>query len=385
MEGPRAITVDELPLIEELVNDVFRAPEGLPPILFSLFPRLFHESNIEHIRAVFVDRRPVAVVNYLLDRIVIGGCPILAASISTVATRVDYRNQGLSSLLLDDTFGLMRREKVRLVFVSGSRGLYRRMGCHPAGMVWVGRVRRHELPPAGQTALRLAGGMEAIPALHRLHAGEDPRFLRDESQFGLIHQAEPFARAFGYQSHTWLIVRGGEPVAYAIVAVPAADRTEGRVLEYAGDRKALAGALLPIGARLGLETMEIAVPYGEGDRQFLEHLRLAGGNWQAQTMPGTINLLDPAGLWSDLMPRFLRLMGETTAHRFALTLGEGETVNLHLGQEAVVIPDRERLVRLFFGAGGEKWPDRPLPAGLQRALSSCFPLPLPWLLGLNYL
>lgn len=381
MEGPRGISLEELPLIEELVNGVFRLPEGLPPNLTAIFPRVLAPENLTRIRAVFAGGQPVAVANYLLDTMIVDGCDILTASVSMVATRPDYRHQGLATLILDNCLGLMRQEGVRIVIISGDRGLYRRFGCHPAGIVWVAHPRQEEMPPAGQAALLVADGPEATSSLWRLHGEEDPRFGRSEEVFHQVFQAEPFTRAFGYRSHAFMAQREGMPTAYAIVGVPEAAGEIGRILEYAGDRKVLAGSLRTIAARLGLTSLEIYVPYGD---QLLQRLRPSGGQWQVQTMPGTIGLLDPAGLWGDLQPRLVRHLGEAAARRLTLATGGEGAVSITMGQEALCFQDSERLTGFVFGAGSELWPDRALPPNLQRALAACFPLPLPWLQGLNY-
>ncbi|MGE5598276.1 MAG: GNAT family N-acetyltransferase [Bacteroidota bacterium] len=381
MDGPRAVAVDELPLVEELMNDVFRAPGGLAPMAFALSPRVLAPENAEHVWAVFDGGRPVATVSYVLDQIALEECPFLAASLSPAATREDYRRRGLASLLLDHCLGLMRAEGVRLLIDSGDRGLYRRAGSCPGGIVWRAVLDREALPPAGDTVCRAAGPAD-LPALWRLHQEENPRFVWTEDQYGRVFAAETLACALGCESHPMLVLRGGRPLAYSILLRPKDGGTTGYLQDYAGDRRALSGALRAMTRRLGLEALEINVPFHDG--LFLERLRAAGGAWQARTMPGLIDLLDPVGLWSDLRPYFVRRLGENAVDRLRLTGNEEIAVSLRYGQEALVVQDRERLVHLLFGAGDSPRPDRALPGNMRRLLASCLPIPLPWLQGLNH-
>ncbi|MGE5551364.1 MAG: GNAT family N-acetyltransferase [Bacteroidota bacterium] len=382
MEGPRTITMDELPLIEELAGAVVREPEGLPAVPCSALPRVFAPANAHHIWAVFDGGRPAAMVSYLLDRVAIGGCEVLAASLSTIATRPEYRGQGLASLILDGCLGSMRAEGARILFAPGDRSLFRRLGCYPGGIVWTAKLDAAETPPPGEAVLRAVSGDDNLAALWRLHAGEDPRIIRDQEQFRLAFLADAFARASGLETRAWLAQREGKPNAYAVVGVPLDGPPHGCLVEYAGDRRALAGALRTILARTGLKSIEVSIPHG--DHLFLDRLRVAGGAWQARAMPGAIGILDPAGFWRDLQPSLVHSIGEASARRISVTASGDGAVCLRVGQEAMVLQDQERLVGLFFGAGERPWPDRVMPGNLQRTLSACLPLPLPWRWGLDY-
>ena len=378
MEGPRAITRDELPLLEELVSVAWDRPGNrlaapVPPVLVP--------EETAHIKAVFEQGRPLGLVCYAPGQIVLDGCHIPVAGLPAVLIHPDRRNQGLATLLLDDCLGQMRRDGVRLVFTADRRGLYRRLGFHPAGIIWRAVLSHEELPPAGQAALRVAESGEILPWRRWLYEREDPRFTEGADPLGLVDRASPAAGTAGGENHTCLAMHEGVPIAYAILSLAGPDGTSGRILEYAGDRKALAGVLRQIMRRFGLVSLEMTLP--GNDRPFLERLRAAGGTWEARAMPGSLNLLNPIGLWQDVLPCLARRLGEATARRLTVTRGEDEAFSITLGQEALFLQDRERLLTLFFGRGAAPWPDRSLPQNLLRTLSACFPLPLPWLPGLD--
>ena len=378
MQGPRGVTRDELPLLEELVSAACERPgDSLP----ALVPPVFVREETAQLKALFDNGRLLGLVRYAPGQIVLDGCSIPVAGLPLVLIHPDWRNQGLATLLLDDCLGQMRREGVRLVFTSDRRGLYRRLGFHPAGLIWRAALCYEELPPAGQTALRVAENGEITSWLRRLYEGEDPRFTEGAEPGGVAARAGPSAWSTGPESHTCLAMHEGVPTAYAILCTAYPDGASGRILEYAGDRKALAGVLRQIVRRFGLDRLEMTLP--GNDRPFLDRLRAAGGTWEAGTLPGSLKLLDPIGLWQDVLPRLVRRVGEATAHRLAITSGEDGAFGIALGREALLLQDRERLLTLFFGHGGAPWPDRSLPQNLLRTLSACFPLPLPWLPGLD--
>ena len=378
MEGPRAVTRDELPLLGELVSEACERPGNR---LAALVPPAFPPEATTHLKAVFENGRLLGLVCHAPGQILLDGCPIQTAGLPAVLIHPDWRNQGLATLLLDDCLGQMRREGVRLVFTADRRGLYRRLGFHPAGIIWRAVLSNEQLPPAGQAALRVAADGEILPWLRRLYEREDPRFAEEAAPCSLADRAGPLGRPTGLVNHTCLAMQEGIPAAYTILGIADSGATSGRIVEYAGDRKALAGLLRQIMRRFGLDYLEMTLP--GNDRPFLARLQAAGGTWEAQPMPGSLNLLNPIGLWQDLLPRLARRVGEATARRLTVTRGEDGAFGITLGQEALVLQDHERLLTLFFGRGAAPWPDRTLPQNLLRALSACFPLPLPWLPGLD--
>ncbi len=381
MDGPRTVAVDELPLFVELANEAYGLPQGRSPGLPALVPRVFAPENLEHLKVIVADDRPAAVAGYILERLIIGGSEVRIALLSLIATRPDLRGQGLASLILDDCLGQMRREGARLLAVPFDWGLGPKLDCHPAGLVWEARLSPGDLPPPGQLALRPVDGAAAVAEMWRLHAAEDPRFDWDEDQFHALVQADACGYFLGYQSRAWLIQREGQPVAYAILGVSTADPSEGRMFEYGGDRRALSSGLRAILARLGLSVCDFHLPHQ--DAVLLERLRISSGKeWRSRPLPGAMRLLDPVGLWEDLLPGMSKRIGESSASRFSIALGAGGAVNLTMGKEALIIQDQERLAGLILGAGAPPAPERPMPARLRQILSGCFPLPFPLTQGL---
>lgn len=136
MEGPRAAKVDELLLVESLSNEVFRICDDDGQTMFQEFSDLFCKENIDNVRVIVEDGKPVSNINYIIRPVSIYGCNINVASLGAVATLQDYRGRGYASMLLDDCVNRMRNEGVHILLISGDRKLYRNIGSRSAGLMY---------------------------------------------------------------------------------------------------------------------------------------------------------------------------------------------------------------------------------------------------------
>jgi predicted N-acetyltransferase YhbS len=134
--GPRAAKVGELPLVESLSNEVFRIYDGDGQTMFQEFPDLFCKENIDNVRVIVEDGKPVSNINYLIRTVSIYGCKINVASLGAVATLQDYRGRGYASMLLDDCVNRMINQDAHILLISGDRNLYRNIGSTPAGLMY---------------------------------------------------------------------------------------------------------------------------------------------------------------------------------------------------------------------------------------------------------
>lgn len=93
LEGPRSLTVEELPEAVALSTEVFD-PGGTSMGL--QFPLLFSADNVGELRVFSEGGRLVSLVGCLHQTILVEGHPLPVGSIGSVCTRPEYRGRGLA-------------------------------------------------------------------------------------------------------------------------------------------------------------------------------------------------------------------------------------------------------------------------------------------------
>ncbi|MCX8171519.1 MAG: GNAT family N-acetyltransferase, partial [Candidatus Bathyarchaeota archaeon] len=112
LEGPRAAKPDELPKILDLVNEVFMAPRGLPPIMGEVFQLLFNINNLDNLRVVVRDGKPISHVGIWEGNLLVYGSWLKVGMIGAVCTHRDFRGRGYASTLVMDALRKMRADGV---------------------------------------------------------------------------------------------------------------------------------------------------------------------------------------------------------------------------------------------------------------------------------
>jgi len=229
----------------------------------------------------------------------------------------------------------------------------------PAGRQHWWRVHPPRLPGQG----RVRPATEADVSLcARLYQTEPIHFVRRVEEFAEHFRQRERAR----RAEDWIVEVAGRPVAYLFTGIPREYRREKEagvreVVEYAGGRVALVGALAEVMTRLELRELRLSVP------------------WQ-----------DMDGLMSDLRPyvRARLTEGQRRGLRFeqegpALSEAEGDQYAIVRGQERLEL-DGAAMTRLVMGAPAEVASNVPVaPGALGEVVPALFPLPS-FLPGLNY-
>jgi len=339
---------------------------------------------------------PVSQIGVYHSRVNVYGSPLRVASIGGVCTHPDYRGQGLSTHLLDYCVGKLTVEGARLTLISGMGGLYTRAGCVTA-QEFEYIVLRAQI--SGTGALEVRPATEADASLCAcLHQAEPVHFVRRVEEFAAHFQrSEEFPRA-----EDWMVEVVGVPVAYLFTMVPweywhGKEAGAREVVEYAGSRVALVGALARVMERLNLRELRLHVPWQDVD--FLRLLREQGITGDPIPLLGhTMRVVNFPGLMSDLRPylrarltrglrRGLRFEQEGLALSQSPEQGEGEAG----GDRYAIVRGRERLeldgatmTRLVMGIPAEMAPEVTIGSGaLGEIIPALFPLPS-FLPGLNY-
>lgn len=361
MEGPRHPQLSEIPSLSELLDRTFRAQrfdKGERDIMLTEYAQLVNGDNLDHLW-VFVDGgHVVSHVGVYPRWMIIEGCRVDTASIGAVATSTEYRGRGLASRLMDSAIRQSVDEGRPLMPISGSRGLYKRIGA--ADCV---KTVTYSINPCD--AARLAdpdlvvrdaspGDVPAMADLYRRHPVRNGRYLEDyrralQIQFGMN---KPSVFKMIYR-------RGSDkPCAYMIAQREEAGSFLARIGETAGDPWAILGAIQALvesdtpaagqADALVLDVMPSDVPM----HGILETAGLKG----TPAVQGTVLVTDPPRLVRDIEAYQAERLGPRT--RLEVRVEKG-MATFSVGKAAWSCP-AENVSRVLLGSLGN-------PASLPEA------------------
>ena len=400
LEGPRSLTVEELPEAVALSTEVFD-PGGTSMGL--QFPLLFSADNVGELRVFSEGGRLVSLVGCLHQTILVEGHPLPVGSMGSVCTRPGYRGRGLAGRLVSDVFRRLEAAEVPLALISGDRGLYKQLGCVEAGCFerfeftredWVRllRNRKDEKASAGDAQFRFFEERD-LPLLHELYRREPLRFFRSLEQFDrLIWRHPGLKRLFG--DERVVVAYRGRPEQVSAYVITRARTIQGGstrvdIVEYAGSREDIIEVIGFVIEEISPSVITFTVP--AQDIQFLRLLNTYGLSGSRCTLPGhTLYVTN----FRTLLGRLSSYIEERTGMRLGRDVftveesgaSEGEEMRwtLRVGDELVEIPSRQHLTRLVFGGITMEEFEAIAPRGrAKRFLERAFPVPLP-VPGLNY-
>ncbi len=249
---PRACRVGEVAAVAAAATAIFRAPPRSGDMAAE-YPLLFDEEHADRLRVIERGGVILSHAGFWLGEAVLGPAGrARIACFGAVFTRPGQEGRGLGSAALADAVATARAMGAQVGLISGQRSLYERLGFSP-------------MPPAIGYAPGpgpcLGTWSQADPGdVARLYDAEAVRFVRSPRDW---HRLLAAGTVF-YGPGT---VRQLDRAAY--VAVDAASR----VLEFAGDREALAAALP------GLGIVEVIAPAHD------HALAAVARGWQRRAVP----------------------------------------------------------------------------------------------------
>ena len=369
LEGPRALRKEEILALGELLDSIFRSDR--PGSMLEECPQLINEENLPNLRVFVEGGRIVSHVGMTRRGASLEGTRLELACIGAVATLPEYRGRGLATRLMQDAISLARADGASIMWISGGRGLYTRLGARPVGAGKRFHPASEELSRLGEAEV-VELDASRIDELQELYAREPVRFIRHREDW-----ERAFSNRFVMDGPAEFLGVGerGELSGYLIVQRP---QKEGHSLlaEYAGERRSLARALGAAAGKVGAKSLGIHVPREEAELDRL--LSSIGAGWEASTVSGTCVVLDFARLMEEFRGRVAERCGWGLARSLSFP-ERGEERVISGGDEELVFADRAEAVGFVFGG-----PERPEPAtGLGKRLSRAFPAPAPWY-GVNY-
>jgi predicted N-acetyltransferase YhbS len=290
VDGPRACLEDELPTLLRAANRVFRPSGG---DMGRDYPLLFSPANLAaaNLRVIREGDDIIAHAGLCLRTAAVargGGAgrgDVRVGAVGAVFTRADRRGRGLARAVVADVLARARTGGVDLALISGDGPLYHRLGFSAAPPVACWSC---PAPPAPGPQVDVE--VEVVPCdqaagdvevLARLNDAEPVHFVRTAADWLALLGAETL---FAWPARVWMVRSQGRPVGYLAVA----QRARRRVLEFAGDRRAILAAASRVSEELVVPWHDSETTHHARRLSWLERpLRLALGSLWLQAPDGS--------------------------------------------------------------------------------------------------
>ncbi len=385
MDGPRAARIEELPLVEELANTVFRG-EGYPKTMFQEFPDLYSEENIENIRVIAVDGKPVANINYLPSKVSIFSSTINIAMLGGVGTLPEYRGRGYATLLLKDCIDNMYKKGTDVLSVSGSRRLYWDAGCLHTGVVYYYTVKEDtEIKRGNFTGEEFTVEEfrdEAFDELVRLYRAESVRYIRPYNLFRIMLKSKKFDYIKDTVKKTLLIRKNGLLKAYVLVAGVRGETAS--ICDSAGPGEIIISCLKRIMKAYGFDGIRgYVMPYQE---DLISFCRDNGIALEKKKFPSTIKIINFESFMNNLRQYFREVFDNGFVNELSFR-NEGRGGSFIYKDGIFTVPDGGKLNNLIFG--GEELSDADYVCNTRydefmEFFKAVFPIPFVYTGNLNY-
>ena len=288
---------EHLPAMADLANGVFRDTRVGRMELD--YPLLYTEENLVNWRLAFVQSTLVSMAGIFPGEVLIAGRPVRMCGLGSVCTQSSWRRRGISSAILCDLEQRALALGSRFMLISGGGGLYDRCGAIRTGRFPIIEVPGNVGAGADLTVRPLAEG--DLECAQTMYETATTRYVRTvELLRGLFRRHHMCDRPF----NAYMIEKAGQPVAYAALALTMKGKKYDRniVEEYGGETEALWGALPLIAASLGGGD-SLFVRTRADDEQLVALAAQSGAPSRDEEFAGMVKVMDPRGLFEDLVGR----------------------------------------------------------------------------------
>lgn len=373
-DGLRSVQRAEFESLDALLSAVFR------PGLVEQYPHLYSPENTDNMRVVVQDGKVVSHIGTIRRYASLLGCTVRVASLGGVSTYPECRGKGYATALFEDWMRVCREDGVDFMLVSGYRKMYHRHGCRYVGKDFNFDVLKGDAGRFDDAGVEVReagpGDAEAVAEVYRR---EPVRWLRPPADYRNALTSYVMNRPAQFL----MVYERGALTGYVIVQLLREQDRERKVqlVEFAGDRRSVAGALGEVVKRYDLEALRVHVAgYDKPMQGLLVERGLTGTPANAS---GTVTLIHFAQFMERMRPYFAERLGETEA-RSLVFLEQGDQMIFLYGGDRVVAEDQGEAAQLIFGTlegAEEKLLARGGRAG--EALREIFPIPALWY-GVNY-
>lgn len=370
---------DELREAAALSDRVF-GTDG-EPFMRDAFPAIF-SGAYEGSCGLYEDGKLVSFMGLVPHQLRIGKASLPLYALGSVCTDSDYRGRGYARKLLEHVFRHMEAGG-SLLFVSGGGKLYTSNGCRRFG------ATRQFRMTAG-TDLE-EGGLQFRDALerdrfhiHRLFEQSEVRYGRSLYEMGALLQAKALAGIYKLRQRVIVATRGGELVAYAVLAVKGDANSESNhppfMVEGGGEAHGLE-QLLRYAVNEGVaHELHVFAPWQE--RELIERLHRFPSTMEHHS--GTVKVVNYERFWKALTPYLLDKCAEAFRKVQVINAsdrGTDKPASIQIRNDAPVELDHDEWTALLFGT------EPTLSDRLVRhraLLEELFPIPLPYPSGLQF-
>jgi len=384
MEGPRAAKSNELFQVIQLINNVFRVSENFPSTMDKEFPLLLCEDNIDNIRIVVDKDIPVSAVTYYKSDILLGGSIVKAASVGAVCTYPEYRGRNLASDILDDVEEKLKKENIDIMLISGTRNLYLKRGCCIVGGFY--RVNLQMCNNLNNTIQVINFNDNYLKNMADIYSREEVRYHRSLYEFENLLKGSTTSWD-GSSYRIFLINKYGNTLGYVVLKICNEDKTNGYVIEYAGEREVIYESLYHIISMCSLDNLTLNFSKNDKITTYIQngHIGLF-----KQNQLGSIKIINFESFMNRLKPYFTQYLSYKTMESIIFK-EESRGFIFNIDDEEFCIEDLNLLTQLVFGDVEESsindyllecLKDKP---STKRFIETVFPLPFPWAGNMNFI
>ena len=340
LRGPMRAHRGELASITELADAVFM--QGRSGAMGDLFPRLFHERNLENLFVFAEAGRVVSHVGMVQRGARIAGCELYVACMGAVATYEEFRGRGLASQLVQAALDKARADGVDLMLISGDRTLYRRIGAFPVGRDFRCVADADILDRLRDPRMRVRKALAAdLPACAAAYDAKPVRFVRPMEEWA--DRLNSQAAAEGW--HHLLIVEENNSFRGYVAVNRGHDWGYGEVAEFGGAVETIAGALRAVCAASGESSLKITLQ--SHDEILRTLLTQAGAVFAPVSVDGAWVIVSFTRLMERLRPWIEARAGIDAVHSLACS-EDGESCTLSVIGKTVTL-SRTEAVQMIFG------------------------------------
>lgn len=369
-----------------LINHVF-GKENSSLKMEDIFTDLLSQNNMEHMRIIKVNGKPVSVINYIINEINMKGSVLKAANIGAVCTHEDYRGRGYANRILKDCLENMRSEGVDLLYVSGEINLYTKNSIHITGKMYTFNIDKNYLAEHKQWGFDEYEVKECyqedMHLLSDLYDMEAVRYIRDKQKFVDLARRVPGASVYHHAAKTYRIEVNGQMQGYFICALIPGDNGDFNMelIEYSGNRKAVLVGIIK--TMIQSSPASISGYASWFDTEMLKSLEEYEIITEVDSYPGTMRIVDFSRFMQKVKQPYTRSK-DLDALEFYESNGK---YIIRLEDKELVIEDDKTMHDLFLGSAMELLDSQYISGDkiLFDKLKLILPIPVPYPYGLNYI